>query len=107
MREKKAITCEDCLDINAGMGEEPECDSCPNPVLLPTNYEAWQCYSLIANQFVYDFHAVQLVFDILNLKLTREQAILLLEKLIIIHRVMNVHEEKDALNKTVKIPNED
>lgn len=71
------------------MGEETPCNTCKNPVLFSSNREAWQLYSLINRRFIYDHHALPLVFEIVNPKMTRGEAFGLLEKLCIIHDVIN------------------
>jgi len=50
---------------------------------------------MIANKFVYDFHALPLVFDILKPEMTKREAIKLLEKLILIHSIITRHDEED------------
>jgi len=63
------------------------------PRLWQINYEAWELYQFINSQFVYDFHALPLVFEILKPRWSRAEAVLMLEKLIIIHAELTKREE--------------
>jgi len=72
-----------------------DCENCAVPHLWPVNYGAWELYYLIANQFVYDFHALPLVFELYRPRLTLAEARLLFEKLVIIHSEMTRREEKE------------
>jgi len=47
--------------------------------------QAWELYGAINSQFVYDFHALPLVFEIFDIHCTRREAKELLKKLSIIH----------------------
>jgi len=42
---------------------------------------------MINTQFVYDFHALPLVFEVANIQCTRNEAFTMLEKLIMIHDI--------------------
>jgi hypothetical protein len=99
----QSLTCEKCLEIKESLDIEPQCETCKNPYLWRVNREVFQIYNLIASRFVYDFHAINLVFDIYCMKLSKDEAVLLLEKLIIIHREMSKSEEelKEEDNKLI------
>ena len=66
-----------------------DCENCATPRLWECNYEAWIFYQRAANQFVYDFHALPLVFELYQPKLTLREARLLFEKLVIIHSALS------------------
>jgi len=83
------INCEQCDKILAAEGIEPDCENCDLPVLSEANQEAWELYQTINSQFVYDFHALPLVFDVYGVRCTREEAKVLLEKLILIHGMIS------------------
>ena len=53
--------------------------------LSEENRQAWELYRVISTQFVYDFGALPLVFDVYNVRCTRQEAKELLTKLAIIH----------------------
>jgi len=55
--------------------------------LTEENDEIWTFYHIINTQFVYDFHALPLVFEIYNIQCTRNEAQIMLEKLIMIHDI--------------------
>jgi len=48
--------------------------------------EAWELYHAINTKFVYDFHALPLVFEIHGIQCTRAEAKIMLEKLTMIHQ---------------------
>lgn len=50
---------------------------------------------MIANKFVYDFHALPLVFEILKPQMSQNEALRLLDKLILIHGIITRHDEDD------------
>jgi len=55
--------------------------------LTEENDEIWTFYHIINTQFVYDFQALPLVFEIYNIQCTRNEAQIMLEKLIMIHDI--------------------
>ena len=55
-----------------------------------------ELYQAINTQFVYDFHALPLVFEIFDIQATRAEAIELLEKLNLIHDLTTKHEKPDG-----------
>jgi len=56
--------------------------------LTDEDRRAWDLYTRINNQFVYDFHALPLIFEIEGLSMSRREAKELLEKLAVIHELM-------------------
>ena len=58
------------------------------PVLCQKNIEVWRLYQTINTQFVYDFQAIQLVFNVYAFRLTQEEAKDMLDKLILIHGIL-------------------
>jgi len=68
-------------------GTEPACETCPIANLSEANNEIWELYQTINTQFVYDFHALPLVFEIYNIQCTRNEAQIMLEKLILIYDI--------------------
>jgi len=70
-------------------------------MLWKENHEAWAYYTRYINtQFVYDFQALPLVFNVLQLEMTRREALILLEKLILIHKTIHdFNKEKQANGK--------
>jgi hypothetical protein len=85
-----------CSDVRQELCEDPPCETCNNPVLRVENYEAWWLYTEFINtKFCVDYPgAIMLIFDILGLKKTREAAIAMLEKLILIHAVVSKKKEE-------------
>ncbi len=55
------------------------------PRLLPENQEALVLYGIINTDFVQDFQALPLIFQIYKPRMSRREAGLLLKKLILIH----------------------
>ena len=55
-----------------------------------------ELYQAINTQFVYDFHALPLVFEIFNIQVTRAEAMELLEKLNLIHDLTTKHKKPDG-----------
>ena len=88
------INCDRCTEILDVDGIEPDCDNCNLPDLLPENNEAWELYRTLNTQFVHDFHAQPLVFEIFGVQCTRAEAKGLLEKLILIHQMMKAKNVK-------------
>lgn len=64
------------------------------PELSPENWDIWRLYQTINTQFVYDFHALPLVFNVWALKMTHEEAKMLLDKLTMIHGILSQKKEK-------------
>ena len=58
--------------------------------------EIWQLYQAINTQFVYDFHALPLVFEIFGIQATRMEAQDMLEKLILIHGIVIKDKKPDG-----------
>lgn len=55
------------------------------PAVSTEDLEIWELYQAINNQFVYDFNALPLVFEIFDIHCTRREARELVKKLSIIH----------------------
>ena len=78
--------CTHCERVWQDFGTEPACETCPIDLITDANYEIWELYQKFINtQFVYDFQALPLVFEVLNIQCTRHEAFTMLEKLITIH----------------------
>ena len=65
--------------------KEPRCETCPVELISDEDYDIWELYCAINTQFVHDFHALALVFEIHNIQCTRREAKDLLNKLSLIH----------------------
>ena len=89
------VNCERCEEVFEVDGIEPDCGTCDLPFLLPENRDAWELYRTINTRFVYDFHALPLVFNVYGMRCNREEAKGLLDKLILIHGMV----AKDARTK--------
>lgn len=76
-------------------GTEPECETCPIENVTEENSEVWDLYHIINTQFVYDFQALPLVFEVYNIRCTRNEAVTMLEKLILIHDLITKKNRKD------------
>lgn len=72
-----------------------DCENCAVPRLWESNVEAWTFYLQIANQFVYDFHALPLVFELYQPRMTLPEARLLYEKLVILHSELTKKPDKE------------
>ena len=92
------VNCERCEEVFEVDGIEPDCENCDLPILLPENREAWDLYRQINTQFVYDFHALPLVFNVYGIRCNREEAKELLNKLILIHGIKSESERIKAKN---------
>jgi len=57
--------------------------------------EIWDLYSLLRTQFVYDFNALPLIFEIFGLKQTKRQAWDTITKLIMIHQMFSAKQSLD------------
>ena len=92
------VNCERCDEILEVDGIEPDCEDCDLPVLFPENRDVWELYRTINTQFVYDFNALSLVFDVYGIKCTRKESKEMLEKLILIHGINTESERIKAEN---------
>ena len=81
------VNCQLCERLGNASGVKPDCENCHNPILLAENKDAWDLYQVINTRFVYDFHALPLVFEVHNIKCTRAKAKTMLQKLIMIHQI--------------------
>lgn len=75
---------------------EPGCENCPFNKASDKDLEAWGLYQAINSQFVYDFQALPLVFEVKNIQCTRREAEELLEKLSIIHDLVTKHNKTQS-----------
>lgn len=82
--------CEETQDID---GLAPECQTCPLNELTPGNSLAFDLYRLLRSRFVADTGAWPLVFDVLGIELTRNDARRLLDRLILIHDILSRREQ--------------
>lgn len=75
---------------------EQDCGTCDkdNP-LWPENYLVVELYARINTQFVYDFKAIELIFQTFlhGIKFSKTEAIELIDKLILIHSIVHKKEE--------------
>ena len=55
---------------------------------MKENHQVFEIYNLLNSQFVHDFNALELVFQLLDLKMTRSEALLLFKKLTCIHKIL-------------------
>jgi len=82
--------------LKDGFITEQDCGSCDkdNP-LWPANQLAVDLYWRLNSQFVYDFHATELIFQTFlhGMTFTKDEAIELIDKLILIHSI--VYKKKD------------
>lgn len=102
-KDQQPLSCEKCIEFKESLDIEPDCERCKNPPLWKCNRECFSLYNLIASRFVYDFHAINLVFDIFSMEMSKDEAVLLLEKLIIIHREMSKSDEDIKEEETKNI----
>jgi len=78
-----------------------DCENCEWGVpLAPENRVAFDLYNTINTRFVYDFKALELVFEIHSLEMTQEEAVRLLDKLITIHGIVTDASDAKAKAKT-------
>lgn len=89
------IDCDLCAERSAGFGNDPPCETCPLPGISTEDVEVWELYQAINSQFVYDFHALPLVFEIHDIHCTRSEAKELLKKLSIIHDLITKNRATD------------
>jgi hypothetical protein len=72
-----------------------DCENCEwGEPLAPENRLAFDLYERISSQFVYDFHALELVFNVYALEMTEEEAMELLDRLITIHKIVTDAQKK-------------
>ena len=65
------------------------------PILLRANIEVMDLYDTINTQFVHDFNALGLVFEVFGISCTRGEAKEMLDKLITIHGIKKEREIED------------
>lgn len=92
MCDETMVHCFECRANHEEIEEEVECAECSAPVLFSENDEAWEIYRRYINrQFVVDFHAFDFIMSIVgkyfSLKMSLEEAMLLVDKLLLIHDV--------------------
>ena len=83
--------CDFCERKFKDFGLESDCEKCPRHNVSPEDLQAWELYQAINSQFVYDFHGLPLVFEIFDIRCTRQEARELLERLSIIHDLVTKH----------------
>ena len=76
------------MSASSSRAAESRDEGCPIANLTEDNDEIWTLYHIINTQFVYDFQALPLVFEIYNIQCTRNEAQIMLEKLIMIHALI-------------------
>lgn len=96
------MNCARCDEILETDGIEPDCENCDIPVLRPANAGIIELYQLINTQFVYDFHAIALVFEVFHPQCSRAEAREMLEKLISIHGITKEYEDEKRKQKSGK-----
>ena len=79
------MNCEICADKAEIDNIIPDCDKCPVPKLSNNNRFIFDLYQILNSSFVKDFNALELVFNVFNIKCSQEEALLMLTKLIKIH----------------------
>ena len=62
---------------------------------MPENQEVLDLYEAINTQFVHDFNALGLVFEIFGISCTRGEARQILDKLILIHSITTQREREE------------
>lgn len=82
--KQNCTQCEENYDTD---GIESDCESCGLPDLSSQDQEILDLYHEINSQFVYDFHALELVFEVHAIRCTRSEAKKLVRKLIMIHKL--------------------
>jgi len=87
--------CERCEEIYEVDSIEPDCENCDLPILLQANMEVMDLYDVINTQFVHDFNALGLVFEVFGISCTRSEAKEMLDKLITIHGIKKEREIED------------
>jgi len=85
------VSCENCRKIEDEEegAWEPDCAKCNLPSLHPGNREAVRLYSLLTSGFVRDTGTWELVMTAYKPRLTRIELRELIDKLIVIHAVLN------------------
>lgn len=82
--------------LEDGFITEQNCGTCDkdNP-LWPENHLAVELYERLNTQFVYDFNAVELIFQtfLYGMKFSKIEAIELIDKLVLIHSIVHKKEE--------------
>ena len=89
--EGRTATC--CLRASAEeLESDPEafdCEACEFAArqrdLVPSDHTALRCYELLQTSVVRDLGLTPLVFDVMQLRVSQTEALLLLEKLDVIH----------------------
>jgi len=89
-----ALVCKNCLEIQKLEGTPPECATCPVPRPTPENSLAWEVYQIINTEFIAVFGGAETVFFILGARMSASEAMLLLQRLIIIHQVVIARERE-------------
>lgn len=90
--------CDFCDRKEADFGMAPGCEGCPVLNLSPADQAVWELYQDINRQFVYDFGALSLVFEIHGLKLSKPEAKRILRELCGIHDIVTEHGRKQGSN---------